>query len=121
MSKHSHRSVSRSAPVLSRARSKRSAGEGAQAPKEPLLTDQRQQFPQQLRSPQMPKLILLPLLTAALALSQTQPLLPENATKKVSDHVYVIQGWPNVGIIVGERATLVVDTGLGPRNGALVA
>ena len=27
---------------------------------------------------------------------------------------------PNVGVIVGERAALVVDTGLGPRNGAIV-
>jgi glyoxylase-like metal-dependent hydrolase (beta-lactamase superfamily II) len=34
--------------------------------------------------------------------------------------VYAIQGWPNIGIIVGDRASLVVDTGLGPRNGAIV-
>jgi glyoxylase-like metal-dependent hydrolase (beta-lactamase superfamily II) len=27
---------------------------------------------------------------------------------------------PNVGVIVGDRAALVVDTGLGPRNGAIV-
>jgi glyoxylase-like metal-dependent hydrolase (beta-lactamase superfamily II) len=27
---------------------------------------------------------------------------------------------PNIGVIVGERAALVVDTGLGPRNGAIV-
>ncbi len=27
---------------------------------------------------------------------------------------------PNIGIVVGERATLVVDTGIGPRNGARV-
>ena len=40
---------------------------------------------------------------------------------KVSDHVWAIIGWPNVGIVVGEKATLVVDTGLGPRNGATVA
>jgi glyoxylase-like metal-dependent hydrolase (beta-lactamase superfamily II) len=30
-------------------------------------------------------------------------------------------GWPNIGIVVGSRATLVVDTGLGPRNGATIA
>jgi len=30
-------------------------------------------------------------------------------------------GFPNVAIIIGTRATLVVDTGLGPRNGATVA
>jgi len=52
--------------------------------------------------------------------AQNNPLLPENSVTHVSDHVYVIQGWPNVGIIVGDRATLVVDTGLGPRNGTTI-
>ena len=41
------------------------------------------------------------------------PLLSEN-TVQVSDHVWAIMGWPNIGIVVGENATLVVDTGLGP-------
>jgi glyoxylase-like metal-dependent hydrolase (beta-lactamase superfamily II) len=55
----------------------------------------------------------------------SDPLIRENATVKVSDHVYVIPDFnvglvPNVGIIVGSRATLVVDTGLGPRNGQTV-
>jgi glyoxylase-like metal-dependent hydrolase (beta-lactamase superfamily II) len=50
-----------------------------------------------------------------------QTLVDENAVKKVSDHVYVIMGFPNIGIVVGNRATLVIDTGLGPRNGATVA
>jgi glyoxylase-like metal-dependent hydrolase (beta-lactamase superfamily II) len=49
-----------------------------------------------------------------------QPLLGENTTK-ISDHVWAIMGFPNVAIVVGARATLVVDTGLGPRNGATVA
>ena len=53
------------------------------------------------------------------------PLVRENATEKVSEHVYVIPdfsvgGVPNVGIIVGGRATLVVDTGMGPRNGQTI-
>jgi len=53
------------------------------------------------------------------------PLIRENATVKVSEHVWVIPdgnvgGVPNVGIIVGSKATLVVDTGLGPRNGQTV-
>jgi glyoxylase-like metal-dependent hydrolase (beta-lactamase superfamily II) len=58
--------------------------------------------------------------------SPPAPLIKENATVKVSEHVYVIPDGsvpavPNVGIIVGSRATLVVDTGLGPRNGQTVA
>jgi glyoxylase-like metal-dependent hydrolase (beta-lactamase superfamily II) len=53
------------------------------------------------------------------------PLVKENAAVKVSDHVYVIPDFsvplvPNVGIIVGQKATLVVDTGLGPRNGQAI-
>jgi len=47
-------------------------------------------------------------------------LLPEDSVTRVSEHVYAIVGFPNVGIVVGDRATLVVDTGLGPRNGAIV-
>jgi glyoxylase-like metal-dependent hydrolase (beta-lactamase superfamily II) len=53
------------------------------------------------------------------------PLLKENTTVKVSEHVWVIPDGgvpvvPNVGIIVGSRATLIVDTGLGIRNGETV-
>src|SRR5262245_7826949 len=49
------------------------------------------------------------------------PMVKENATLKVSPHVYVILDdsvplVPNVGIIVGNTATMVIDTGLGPRN-----
>ena len=47
-------------------------------------------------------------------------LLPENSVTRVSEHVYAIVGFPNIGIVVGDRATLVVDTGLGPRNGVIV-
>jgi glyoxylase-like metal-dependent hydrolase (beta-lactamase superfamily II) len=46
--------------------------------------------------------------------------VPENSVTRVSEHVYAIIGFPNIGIIVGERATLVVDTGMGPSNGAIV-
>jgi glyoxylase-like metal-dependent hydrolase (beta-lactamase superfamily II) len=60
-------------------------------------------------------------LLALNAFSQSQdPMLSENTTK-VSDHVWAIMGFPNIGIVVGSRATLVVDTGLGPKNGATVA
>jgi len=48
-------------------------------------------------------------------------MLPENQVTHVSDHVSVILGFPNIAIVVGDRATLVVDTGLGPRNGAIAA
>jgi glyoxylase-like metal-dependent hydrolase (beta-lactamase superfamily II) len=47
-------------------------------------------------------------------------LLPENSVTRVSEHVYAIVGFPNIGIVVGDRATLVVDTGIGARNGAIV-
>lgn len=47
-------------------------------------------------------------------------LLLSQEPAKVSDHVYMLKGFPNVGIVVGEKATLVVDTGLGPRNAEIV-
>lgn len=57
--------------------------------------------------------------------SQPPPLVQENKTIKVSEHVYVIPDGrvnlvPNIGIIVGSRATLIVDAGMGPRNGQTV-
>jgi glyoxylase-like metal-dependent hydrolase (beta-lactamase superfamily II) len=67
---------------------------------------------------------------AVLAVVQAQapakpPLVRAGATVKVSPHVFVIPDdsvpmVPNVGIIVGSRATLVVDTGLGARNAQTV-
>jgi hypothetical protein len=53
------------------------------------------------------------------------PLVKENATVKLAEHTYAIPdgnvgGVPNVGIIVGSRATLVIDPGLGRRNGETV-
>ena len=74
-------------------------------------------------------LSLTVVLAATLLFQQTaQPQLPlirENATVKVSEHVYVIPDGnvgavPNVGIVVGSTATLVIETGLGPRNGQTV-
>jgi glyoxylase-like metal-dependent hydrolase (beta-lactamase superfamily II) len=58
---------------------------------------------------------------AVLGLAQQSLLVPENSVTRVSEHVYAIIGFPNIAIVVGNRATLVVDTGLGPRNGAIVA
>ena len=53
------------------------------------------------------------------------PLVRENATVKVAPHTWVIPDnniplVPNVGIVVGSRATLVIDPGLGRRNGEAV-
>jgi glyoxylase-like metal-dependent hydrolase (beta-lactamase superfamily II) len=53
------------------------------------------------------------------------PMIKQDAARKVAEHTYVILDdnvsfVPNVGIVVGERATLIVDTGLGERNGAIV-
>jgi glyoxylase-like metal-dependent hydrolase (beta-lactamase superfamily II) len=59
--------------------------------------------------------------------AQTPPpqLIKPEGLRQVSAHVHVIPDnsvpmVPNVGIIVGEQAVLVVDTGLGPPNGATV-
>src|SRR5690348_12416566 len=58
-------------------------------------------------------------LAAATLSAQNNPVLGEE-TVKISDHVWAIMGWPNIGIVVGARGALVVDTGLGPRNGATI-
>ena len=49
-----------------------------------------------------------------------EPVLGESTTQ-ISEHVWEIAGFPNIAIVVGSRATLVVDTGLGPKNGATIA
>src|SRR3954453_16832510 len=66
------------------------------------------------------KLLALAALAAAVLSAQNQPVLGEE-TVKVSEHVWAIMGWPNIGIVIGSRATLIVDTGLGPRNGATIS
>jgi glyoxylase-like metal-dependent hydrolase (beta-lactamase superfamily II) len=53
------------------------------------------------------------------------PLIKEGVTQKIADHVYVIPDFdmvlvPNVTIVVGTRGALVVDTGMGARNGQAV-
>ena len=59
------------------------------------------------------------------AQSASEPLIKSGQTRPISEHVFVILdddvGFvPNVGIIVGSRGTLIVDTGLGERNGRIV-
>ena len=48
-------------------------------------------------------------------------VLREGMTRQLSPHVFVIYGNPNIAIVVGSKATLVVETGMGRRNGAFVA
>lgn len=53
------------------------------------------------------------------------PVVKENVTRKMGTHTYVILDdnvplVPNVGIVVGANATLVIDPGLGRPNGAAV-
>ena len=58
-------------------------------------------------------------------IAQSPPLVKEGTTVKLSEHVYAIPDErvpmvPNVGIVVGERATLIVDPGMGARSGEAV-
>ena len=75
----------------------------------------------------------LHVMIVALALSASQqlsaqtppPIVKPEGLRQVSPHVHIIPdnsvpAVPNVGIVVGERAALVIDTGLGPPNGAAV-
>jgi glyoxylase-like metal-dependent hydrolase (beta-lactamase superfamily II) len=53
------------------------------------------------------------------------PVVREGVTEKISEHVHVIPDGsvplvPNVGLVVGTRATFVIDTGLGVKNGQAV-
>lgn len=53
------------------------------------------------------------------------PLVGEGITQEVAERVHVIpdpriEFVPNVGIVVGDRATLVIDTAMGPRNGSRI-
>ena len=75
--------------------------------------------------------LLISTLLAAPALAQqpaaTAPasLVREGVTEKLTGHVWAIPDGsaslvPNVGIVVGKKAVLVIDTGMGTRNGATV-
>jgi len=82
-----------------------------------------------MRTPSIAILIIGTGLVVTPVLAQRGPLQPplikEGVTEKVSEHVYAIPDGsvplvPNVGIIVGSKGTLVVDTGLGARNGEAI-
>lgn len=60
-----------------------------------------------------------------LAQAPPAPMVKEGAAVKVGDHTWAIPdgnvgGVPNVGIVVGSRATLVIDPGMGRANGEIV-
>jgi glyoxylase-like metal-dependent hydrolase (beta-lactamase superfamily II) len=53
------------------------------------------------------------------------PIVAEGKTIRISPSVYVIpdenrRGVPNVGIIIGSRATLIVDPGMGLKSGEAI-
>src|SRR5207302_10635311 len=77
-----------------------------------------------------PAMRSLPLLAGMVAMLSSQPacaqagnshLVSPDKLSQISEHAWVIQGFPNIGIVVGKRATLVIDTGLGTRNGQIVS
>lgn len=51
----------------------------------------------------------------------SDPKLTEAGLKQVAPHTWVVMGFPNCAFIVGDKAVLVIDTGLGNANGAAVA
>lgn len=70
-------------------------------------------------------LALMPIVLLGQTGSVPDPLVKENATVKLAAHTYAIPDGnvplvPNVGVVVGSRATLVIDPGLGRRNGETV-
>jgi glyoxylase-like metal-dependent hydrolase (beta-lactamase superfamily II) len=79
-----------------------------------------------------PSRLIFPALALALALAgplaaQTPPppIIKTEGLKQISPHVQIIPDnsvplTPNVGYVIGDKAILVIDTGLGPRNGAAV-
>jgi len=67
------------------------------------------------------ELLAAGLFAAAVARAQFPPPNLSETVTPVSDHVSVILGFPNIAIVTGAQATLVVDTGLGPSNGATAA
>jgi glyoxylase-like metal-dependent hydrolase (beta-lactamase superfamily II) len=65
-------------------------------------------------------ILALTAVTASSAFAQVDQPVGESTTK-ISEHVWAIMGFPNIAIVVGNRATLVIDTGMGPKNGSTAA
>lgn len=58
-------------------------------------------------------------------MTQALPLVRPEGLMPLSEHVFVIpddsvRGVPNVGIVIGSDGALVIDTGMGLRNGEIV-
>jgi glyoxylase-like metal-dependent hydrolase (beta-lactamase superfamily II) len=72
--------------------------------------------------------VMASVLLSAVALAQqpvADPLVKSGVTKQIGAHTYVIPDGdvplvPNVGIVVGQQQVLVIDPGLGRRNGETV-
>ena len=69
--------------------------------------------------------LLLAALPLTLFAQGMDPTIRSDTTIQVSEHVFMIPDEsrplvPNVGIVVGEDATLVIDSGLGLENGTIV-
>jgi glyoxylase-like metal-dependent hydrolase (beta-lactamase superfamily II) len=77
-----------------------------------------------------PLRLIVPALALAIAAplaAQTPlpPIVKTEGLKEISPHVHIVPDYsvplvPNVGYVIGDKAILVIDTGLGPRNGAAV-
>ena len=68
--------------------------------------------------------LFLVLLTGLWAQNQT-PLVPAGKTRQIAGHIFIIPDQrinlvPNIGIVVGEKGVLVIDTGMGPKNAQTV-
>ena len=66
-------------------------------------------------------LIALPVFSIPVWAQPSSHTLSRDTLTQISPHTWEIKGFPNIGIVVGTKATLVVDTGMGPKNGAIVS
>src|SRR4029434_10105337 len=69
--------------------------------------------------------LTLPALAQQPAATAPPSLVRAGVTEKLTEHVWAIPDGsaslvPNVGIVVGKKAALVVDTGMGTRNAVTV-